>query len=47
MKGEGRRVGREYSSADNLLEQPDEIVGLLAKSDAEFAELGIKGIFLK
>jgi UDP-N-acetylglucosamine 4,6-dehydratase len=47
VKGEGRRVGREYSSADNLLEKKHDIVALLAKSDTEFAELGIKGIFLK
>ena len=47
VKGEGRRVEREYSSSDNLLEASDDIVKLLAKSDAEFAELGIKGIFLK
>jgi UDP-glucose 4-epimerase len=46
-KGQGRKVQREYSSADNLLERKEDIVALLAKSDAEFAELGIKGIFLK
>lgn len=47
VRSEGRRVEREYSSAENLLETDAEIVGLLAKSDAEFAELGIKGVFLK
>jgi UDP-glucose 4-epimerase len=47
VKGEGRRVEREYSSSDNLLTKNDEITALLAKSDAEFAELGIQGIFLK
>ncbi|MEO5741993.1 MAG: hypothetical protein ABIS29_15505, partial [Vicinamibacterales bacterium] len=47
VKGAGRRVGKEYCSADNLLEKNDEIVRLLAKSDAEFSELGIQGIFLK
>jgi UDP-N-acetylglucosamine 4,6-dehydratase/5-epimerase len=48
MARDGRRhVQREYSSADNLLEKPCEITALLSKSDAEFAELGIKGIFLK
>lgn len=47
VKGQGRRVEQEYSSSDNLLERNEDIVALLAKSDAEFAELGIKGIFLK
>ena len=47
VKSEGPRVEREYSSAENLLETDAEITGLLAKSDAEFADLGIKGIFLK
>jgi UDP-N-acetylglucosamine 4,6-dehydratase/5-epimerase len=47
VKGEGRRIGREYSSAEHLLEQAADISALLAKSDAEFAELGITGIFLK
>ena len=47
VKGDYARVDREYSSADNLLHAKDDIMGLLAKSDAEFAELGIKGIFLK
>jgi UDP-glucose 4-epimerase len=47
VKSQGRRVEREYSSAENLLETDEEIAALLAKSDAEFSELGIKGIFLK
>lgn len=47
VKGERHRVEREYSSAENLLTTNDEIVALLAKSDAEFAELGIEGVFLK
>jgi UDP-glucose 4-epimerase len=48
VKGEGRRkIEKEYSSADNLLEADQEIAGLLAKSDAEFENLGIKGVFLK
>ena len=46
-KGGERRVEGEYSSADNLLQTNDEVVALLEKSDAEFATLGIKGIFLK
>jgi UDP-glucose 4-epimerase len=47
VKGTGRPVEREYSSADNLLESKEEIMQLLATSDAEFSELGITGIFLK
>jgi UDP-N-acetylglucosamine 4,6-dehydratase/5-epimerase len=47
VKGERTRVEQEYSSADNLLTADEEITALLAKSDAEFAKLGIKGIFLK
>lgn len=41
------QVDREYDSAHNLVDSDDAIVDLLAKSDAEFTELGIKGIFLK
>jgi len=40
-------VEREYSSDQNLIKCDSEIVDLLAKSDAEFAHLGISGIFLK
>ena len=40
-------VEREYSSDQNLVSSDDEIVQLLAKSDAEFSELGIQGTFLK
>lgn len=47
VKSHGPRVEREYSSAENLLETDGEIAGLLATSDAEFAKLGITGIFLK
>lgn len=47
IKCEGPTVEREYSSDANLVESDEEIVQLLAKSDAEFSELGISGIFLK
>jgi UDP-N-acetylglucosamine 4,6-dehydratase/5-epimerase len=47
VKCEKRLVGREYSSEQHLLPSDDEIKKLLAKSDAEFATLGIQGIFLK
>lgn len=41
-------VEKEYSSDQNLVSNDEEIVQLLAKSDAEFSELGIhSGIFLK
>jgi UDP-glucose 4-epimerase len=40
-------VAREYSSSDHLVKSDGEIVALLAKSDAEFSELGIEGIFAK
>lgn len=40
-------VTAEYSSSDNLIETDDEIANLLAKSDAEFSELGIQGVFAK
>jgi len=46
-KCQGPCVEREYDSAHHLVESDDEIVKLLAKSDAEFNELGISGIFLK
>jgi len=47
VKSEGVTVDREYSSDANLVQSDDEIVKLLAKSDSEFSELGISGIFLK
>jgi UDP-N-acetylglucosamine 4,6-dehydratase/5-epimerase len=47
VKCQGRAVQREYSSDSNLVNCDSEIVKLLAKSDAEFSELGISGIFLK
>jgi UDP-glucose 4-epimerase len=47
VKCDGRAVEREYSSDQNLVTSDDAIVQLLAKSDAEFARLGIHGIFLK
>ncbi len=47
VKCNGRAVEREYSSDANLVNCDQEIMELLAKSDSEFAELGISGIFLK
>jgi UDP-glucose 4-epimerase len=47
IKSVRQRVEREYNSADHLVECDEQIVQLLAKSDAEFDELGIRGIFLK
>jgi UDP-glucose 4-epimerase len=47
VKCDGVKVEREYSSDQNLLKSDQEIVSLLEKSDAEFSELGIQGIFLK
>lgn len=47
VKCDGLTVEREYSSDQNLVSSDDEIVQLLAKSDAEFSELGIQGTFLK
>lgn len=47
VKGGGATVLREYSSDQNLLERDEDIVELLAKSDAEFSDLGIRGVFLK
>jgi UDP-glucose 4-epimerase len=47
IKLQSARVEREYDSGSHLVRSDDEIVGLLAKSDAEFDELGIRGIFLK
>jgi UDP-glucose 4-epimerase len=43
----GVKVANEYNSAENLVETDDEIRALLAKSDAEFSELGIQGTFFK
>jgi UDP-glucose 4-epimerase len=40
-------VQREYSSASNLVSSDAEIVELLRKSDDEFSDLGISGVFLK
>jgi hypothetical protein len=47
MRSPEVRVDREYSSAENLVETDEEIRALLAKSDAEFSNLGIQGTFFK
>lgn len=47
IKCQGPTVEREYSSDQNLVDCDKEIVALLAKSDTEFSELGVSGIFLK
>lgn len=47
IKGGGVKVDLEYNSADNLVTSDEEIMDLLAKSDAEFAELGVHGVFQK
>ena len=47
VKCDGPTVEREYSSDANLVESDEAITSLLAKSDKEFTELGIRGIFLK
>jgi UDP-glucose 4-epimerase len=47
MATPGIKVEREYNSAENLVETDDEIKALLAKSDAEFSNLGIQGTFFK
>jgi UDP-N-acetylglucosamine 4,6-dehydratase len=47
IKCDGPTVEREYSSDQNLVSSDEEIIELLKKSDAEFAGLGISGIFLK
>ena len=47
VKCGGPTVEREYSSDQNLVGTDDEIVQLLAKSDGEFSQLGIQGVFLK
>jgi UDP-N-acetylglucosamine 4,6-dehydratase len=45
VKCQGPVVEREYNSAENLLTNDDQIAALLLKSDNEFAELGMSGIF--
>jgi UDP-glucose 4-epimerase len=45
VKCEGMPIRQEYSSDRNLAESDDTIMQLLAKSDAEFSELGIHGVF--
>jgi UDP-N-acetylglucosamine 4,6-dehydratase/5-epimerase len=47
MKQSRPTVEREYSSAENLVTADEDIKALLAKSDAEFSDLGIKGTFFK
>jgi UDP-N-acetylglucosamine 4,6-dehydratase len=47
IKCEATAVSQEYSSDRNLVRSDQEIKDLLAKSDAEFSQLGIHGIFLK
>jgi UDP-glucose 4-epimerase len=47
IKCEGPTVEREYSSDQNLVKSDQEIINLLEKSEAEFSDLGIRGIFLK
>jgi UDP-N-acetylglucosamine 4,6-dehydratase len=47
VKCDGVAVEKEYSSDQNLMTSDEEIVDLLAKSDAEFSTLGIQGVFLK
>lgn len=47
VKCDGPTVEKEYSSDQNLVESEREILQLLEKSDAEFSQLGISGIFLK
>ena len=47
VKCDATAVSQEYSSDRNLVQSDREIEDLLAKSDAEFSELGIQGIFLK
>ena len=46
-KCEGTAVPGEYSSCENLVNTDGDIQDLLAKSDNEFAKLGIEGIFQK
>lgn len=47
IKCDGLSMEQEYSSDQNLLESDEEILELLAKSDAEFSHLGIHGTFFK
>jgi FlaA1/EpsC-like NDP-sugar epimerase len=47
VKTKGGEVQKEYSSDQNLVGSDEEIVQLLKKSDTEFSELGISGVFLK
>jgi UDP-glucose 4-epimerase len=47
VKFQGTAVEKEYSSSSNLVNTDDEIIELLAKSDAEFSQRGISGVFLK
>jgi UDP-glucose 4-epimerase len=47
VKCDESAVQQEYSSANHLMREDDDIVRLLAKSDDEFKQLGISGIFLK
>lgn len=43
VKGDGPKVEREYSSAEQLLEMDEDITALLRKSDAEFVRLNLEG----
>jgi UDP-N-acetylglucosamine 4,6-dehydratase/5-epimerase len=46
-KYQGAPIEHEYDSSSHLVKSDNEIIDLLARSNAEFDEFGVRGVFLK